>query len=406
MVTIPRIEPPRLRAGSEDRSRHATWLELFYDLVFVVAIAELAHELSSDVSRVGVLTFVVLFVPVWWAWIGSTFYATRFDTDDIQYRVLTAVEMVAVVGLAVNVHDGLSTNSARFALAYAAIRGILVVKYLRAYRHVPQARPLTRRYAAGFGIGAGLWVLSAVVPPPFRYGLWACGLAVSFLTPITASRLHVDFAPNAEHLPERFGLFIIIVLGESFVGIVNAIGERPTLPGEVVVASLAVALAVSLWWLYFEHITERPIELARETGHSWMYQVWLYAHLPLTIALAAVGVGIEHVAHTQGPPGVADRWLLAGGVGLYFASLGALMLTAIRFGELPSRLSLVATGGAVLAVGTIAALGNAVPAVGVLGGVALVGVVLVLVDLYVESTVVNRELTRDGESTAPRHGEE
>jgi low temperature requirement protein LtrA len=173
----------------------------------------------------------------------------------------------------------------------------------------------------------------------------------------------------------------------------------------VVVATLAVALGVSLWWLYFEHITDSPIELARGTGRSWMYQVWLYAHLPLTIALAAVGVGIEHVAHAQGPTGAADRWLLAGGVGLYFASLGVLMLTAIRFGELPSRLNLVATVGALLAVGTIATLGNAVPAVGVLGGIALVGVFLVLVDLYVESSVVNREPTRDGESTDARQCE-
>lgn len=90
---------------------HATWLELFFDLIFVVAIAQLAHNLNQDISLSGFLGFVVLFVPVWWAWVGATFYANRFDTDDLCHRLLTAIQIIAVAALAVNIHDGLGKTS-------------------------------------------------------------------------------------------------------------------------------------------------------------------------------------------------------------------------------------------------------------------------------------------------------
>lgn len=100
-----------------------------FDLVFVVAVTELAHDLSENVSVLGFLAFAGLFVPVWWAWIGSTFYATRFDTDDLVHRLFTAIEIFLIVVLAVNIHDGFGATSGGFALAYAAIRGLLVFKY-------------------------------------------------------------------------------------------------------------------------------------------------------------------------------------------------------------------------------------------------------------------------------------
>ena len=134
------MQSPQLRAGDQaDGPRSATWLELFFDLVFVVAVAELAHNLSENVSVLEFLAFAGLFVPVWWAWIGSIFYATRFDTDDLVHRLFTAIEIFLVVVLAVNIHDGFGATSGGFALAYAAIRGLLVFKYYMAGRNVPKS---------------------------------------------------------------------------------------------------------------------------------------------------------------------------------------------------------------------------------------------------------------------------
>lgn len=98
--------------------RHATWLELFYDLVFVVAVSQLAHRLSGDVSWSGFLSYAGLFVPLWWTWIGTTFYANRFDSDDPIRRLMMGCQMLAIAVLAVNVHHAGSTTSFGFALSY------------------------------------------------------------------------------------------------------------------------------------------------------------------------------------------------------------------------------------------------------------------------------------------------
>lgn len=174
-------QPPQLRIGEDSvAERRATWLELFFDLVFVVAIAQLAHKLNEDISLSGFFGFVALFIPVWWSWVGAAFYANRFDTDDLGHRLLTAVQMLAVAALAVNIHHGLGDSSAGFALSYAAVRFVLVVEYLRAGKHAVAARSLTRRYARGFGIAAAIWLLSAFVPIPIPVYPLGCGASNRF----------------------------------------------------------------------------------------------------------------------------------------------------------------------------------------------------------------------------------
>jgi hypothetical protein len=116
---------------SNNANRHATWLELFYDLVFVVVIFQLAHNLEEDFSLNGFLVFLTLFVPVWWSWTGAVFYATRFDTDDLGHRILILLQMVGAAFLAVYVTDALGDGSVGFALSYAAIRIILILEYVR-----------------------------------------------------------------------------------------------------------------------------------------------------------------------------------------------------------------------------------------------------------------------------------
>ncbi len=150
-------QSPRLRISEENETgRSATWLELFYDLIFVVAIAELGHNLSGNISLSGFLGFVALFVPIWWCWVGATFYATRFDTDDVGHRLLMLLQMAIVATLAVNVHHALGETSIWFALSYAAARSILVIQYLIARYYVPVARGLTTWYA--------MWALSMLSP--------------------------------------------------------------------------------------------------------------------------------------------------------------------------------------------------------------------------------------------------
>ncbi|WP_164974851.1 low temperature requirement protein A [Halegenticoccus tardaugens] len=380
------LRPPRLRSGADgETDRHATWLELFFDLVFVVAVAQLAYVLAGDVTPTGALRFVALFVPVWWAWIGSTFYATRFDTDDVEYRLLTAVEMFGVVALAVNIPDGFGASSSGFALAYAGIRGVLVFKYYRAVRHVPEARPLTTRFARGFGLAALVWFVSAFVPPPFRFLLWALGLAIDFGTPITAGTLHAELPPHPSHLPERFGLFTIIVLGEAIIGVVSGIAAQEWTAASVLVGAFGTAIAFCLWWIYFDDHDGSAVRAAQAEGRIWTYQAWLYLHLPLVVGLTAAGVGVLRVltGDLSTPLPAAERWLLCGSLALCLVAMGLLHRTTLACaGRRAARRNGVAsrfgTGALIVAV---AAVGAELPAVVLVGLLAIACAAQVGVDL-------------------------
>ena len=331
---MPRLElfkPPRLRSGKEaEIERHVTWLELFYDLIFVAAVAQLARSLSDDYSWSGILRFIVIFVPVWWAWVGHTFYLTRFDTEDVGHRLLTMAQMAAAASLAVHVPAALGATSAGFALSYAAVRFILVAEYLRAGLHIKVVRPLTSRYAAGFGCAASLWAVSALVPDPWRFGLWGVALAVDFLTPLTAGQLHVNFPPHLMHLPERFGLFTIIVIGEAVVSVVMGIGTGGLTFGSGMVGIMGLLVAFALWWGYFEGAKGAAVLALSASRHLWRYQQWLYSHLPLLMGITATAVGIKHIIRL--PPGAAltfpEGWLLSLSVAASVLSLNAIFLAA------------------------------------------------------------------------------
>ena len=217
------LRPPQLRTLDTDQDeRHATWLELFFDLVFVISIAEVVHTLEDYRTLADFAGAAGLFVAVWWAWVGYTVYADRFDTDDLLHRVLVLVGMLAVIAMALSVHDALHGGSARFALAFVVVRGIVLLLNARARRHAAAARPLLNLYLTAFSFGASLWLVSVLVPEPARYLLWGIALVLELSAP-WVGRHQIERAPiHASHLVERFGLFTLIVLGE-----VTGVDRRP-----------------------------------------------------------------------------------------------------------------------------------------------------------------------------------
>lgn len=301
----------------EGKERHATWLELFYDLVFVAVVSQLSENLDHDISLIGLLSFIALFIPVWFAWLGATFFATRFDTDDLGHRILTLLQMMGAAAMAVNVPDALGKTSAGFALSYAAIRFILVIEYFRVGRHIPSTRPLTERYLIGFSSSAIIWTVSAFVPSPLRFILWGIGLAIDFGTPLLAGRLAIKFAPpHISHLPERMGLFTIIVLGESILGVVIGLAGHEWNIYSTLSVGLGLSIPFSLWWIYFDNIGGSAIRAASEKGRMGIYYIWLYIHFPLVVGLTAIGVGIKHVASNNQEIALpfSELWLICGSV--------------------------------------------------------------------------------------------
>src|ERR1051325_1587552 len=174
---------PRLWVSDPHSERRVTWMELFFDLIFVAAVAEVGAPLAQDYSPVGLFRYAFLFVLIWWAWSGHTLYSTRFDHDDAVQRVLILVQCFIAAVMAANAKEALdSRSSAGFGAAYAGMRIVLVLQYVRAPR-VAETKPLTTRYAIGFGTAALLWIISALLDAPERYWVWALALAVDFLTP-------------------------------------------------------------------------------------------------------------------------------------------------------------------------------------------------------------------------------
>jgi low temperature requirement protein LtrA len=325
------VRPPRLQHSETDagKQRTATWLELFFDLAFVLVVAELAVGLRNDLTLQGVVVFAGLFSSVWWAWAGFTFYANRFDTDDVVYRLAKLTAMLAVAGLAASATDATGNLAAQFALCQAALRIVLVYLYLRAYRHVVQARTLIAVYSVAEGLAGTLWLAGAVAPAPARYLCWAAAVAAEAAAPVMATMRSAGLPLHFEHLPERFGLFVILVLGESVAAIAVGVHETHWEPVTVTVAALGFAVAVSLWWTYFDLAGAAATHtLADRGGHrsTLLHDIYAYGHWPITLGLAAAGVGIEGAILEGAQPTLASgiRWVLCGGVALYLLALTAI----------------------------------------------------------------------------------
>jgi low temperature requirement protein LtrA len=376
------VRAPELKT---DDDRSASRLELFFDLAFVLVVAELAIGLREDVTPHGVLTFVGLFTTVWWSWVSATLYANRFDHDDVVYRLYKLGSMAAVIGLAACATEATGKRFALFVGCQLLLRALLLLQYRRAYRHIPAARPVARLYMAGAGVGALLWASSLAVPRPVGLGLWAVAVLAEGLVPLLATRAPSDVPLHVEHLPERFALFVILVLGESVAGIAHGLSDAGWSSSALPVAVLCFVLAAALWWSYFDLAGARAKHLLNEVGgerSDYSHDVYVFGHLPLSLALATIGAGIE-LAIVEGGRGdvpIGTRLLLAGGVAVYLVSVtGTSAGMARRTGR-----------GAVwpLAAAAVAALDALItlPAVVVVGALAALLVAVVVVGTMARAT--------------------
>jgi len=280
------VAPPRLRT-LEESERTATWLELFYDLAFVAAVAMMGTRLVHDVSWSSIASYLGYFALVWWLWASHTFYADRYDTDDLIYRFLAGAQMVGVALIAVSVSLGEAGSTMAFALGYTAVRLILLVLYARAYRHVVKTRELVRGYLIGFGSASALWLVSIVVPEPYRFWLWGIAFAVDLATPYVLRRAQAAAPLDVSHLPERFGLFTILVLGESIVAVTVGLSHvswqwSTTLVGSIAICpwpSVSPCSASRLRSPSLAPITVTTITM-RSGGSSWGRSPWRWLRWP------------------------------------------------------------------------------------------------------------------------------
>ncbi len=344
---------PRLRTlETSDGERHASWLELFFDLVFVLAVANIAKILAEHSDLAGTVKFFALFIPVWWTWIGFTFYADRFETDEPAYRILVFAGMFAVAVLAMGLEAGFTPQGDfPFVLCYVAVRLILIALYARSAYHVPLARSLSMRFIIGFSIAVAVWLISLLIPPPYRYVFWAIAVIIELGTPFFNVRnlniLPIDFS----HIPERFGLFTIIVLGEVIVATANGITETVWNFSALTAAFLGFAMAAAIWWINFDFVEDSAIRADSLLPRF----IYLYGHFFIVANIVVIGIGVEHAIMEAGKgeshlhfPTLA---LLGGGIALYLLTITAIKLASGNCNLMFVRLAAIAVSLSLLFIG-------------------------------------------------------
>lgn len=276
--------------------RAASTLELFFDLVFVVAVsiasAQLHHALSHGDFVHGITSYAMVFFAVWWAWMNFTWFATSFDTDDWLYRVTTIVQMGGVLVLAAGIPAAFERGDFTVpVVGYIVMRVAMIAQWLRASRGAGALRSATRRYAIGIAAVQVLWVLFLIIPEgPLQLVSFVVFALVEMSVPVFAEyRRQTPWHPH--HITERYGLFTLIVLGESLLASANAIIDASTeLESFVPLISISVLTLVvtaSLWWIYFWPPHHRAITTF---GSSLRYG---YTHYLVFAAAAAFSAGIE-----------------------------------------------------------------------------------------------------------------
>lgn len=286
-----------MRARSADEEhRAATPLELFFDLCFVVAVAfaagRLHHALAENHVGHGVLGYLTVFFAIWWAWMNFTWFASAYDTDDGPYRLATMVQMAGVLILAAGVPRAFDAGDfGVVTLGYVVMRLALVGQWLRAARGDTARRSTARRYAVGVTLVQIGWVLRLGLPEGLLLASFAALALAELAVPMWAERASpTTWHPG--HIAERYGLFTIIVLGESILAATTAV--RSALDaghGVGPLASVAAAglvIVFSMWWLYFDRPAAERMLGALRTSF-----LWGYGHLAIFASAAAVGAGLQ-----------------------------------------------------------------------------------------------------------------
>ena len=273
--------PTQLRATqTKGENRRATWLELFADLAFVAAIGRAGSLLVDDFSLRALATFMLFCVPIWWTWTGMTFYMSRFDSDDLIHRLFGLAHIGFVVMMAASIPAAVEGHIGAFVGSYAILRALLIVQYLVAAKHNPEIRPLVKQYVIGYSIGLVVWLLSLAAQAPYYFIFWGVSIAFEMLRPVWLHQLHHKFPPNESHVPERLGLFTIIVLGEAIIAIVAAQGGHAWTAYSVTALAIGLLLAFSVWWMYFEGVRGADSRIPKSVKEVGRYAFWLFAHLP------------------------------------------------------------------------------------------------------------------------------
>ena len=312
--------------------RTVSFLELFYDLAYVVIIIQLTHTLAGHLDLSTTLEYIGLYAMVWFAWINGTFYHELHGNNDIRSRAFTFAQMFMLVWMAIFVDTAFSAEGYQgFAYAYGSFLIILSYLWWRTGVHDPAHRPLSTPYALAFVGAAAAFFISAQTSLETAQTVWLGAIAFILTLPIImfrfrnrADQKHIEQAQRIRHsLVERFGLLTIIILGENLISIVSGASYRGDFSlGFVSLISASILVVFFMWWIYFDLVSERlPIQ---DQLHRWS---WMYLHLLLTMSIGLVAVGLLNAIEYVKEPQIIDTWFIVGPIAAFLVIIAALLQT-------------------------------------------------------------------------------
>ncbi|WP_461164271.1 low temperature requirement protein A [Arthrobacter sp. R4-81] len=367
-----------IRMGGRDpgeKHRAATPLELFFDLTFVIAFgvagSQFAHEIAEAHFVAGLLGFGFAMFSVIWAWINFSWFASAYDTDDWIFRVVTMVQMMGVLILAMGIEpmfhslvEGGHVDNAVMVAGYVIMRLALVSQWLRAARQDPQRRQTCLNYAKYLVLAQLGWIVVMIVQADIltTFLMMVPLFVFEMATPSLAER-KIRTPWHAHHIAERYGLLAIIALGECLIGAIETLRAIVANHGwsldAAMVGFAGTAIAFGMWWIYFILPAGQSLHLQRH--RSFLFG---YAHMPIFAAIAATGAGlhvaayfIDHEAHVSAAVAVAT---MAVPVALFKLSLTWLYSAMLGFDRTIVGVAAVVVLLLGLSVG-LAAVGVAVP---------------------------------------------
>ncbi|MER7457686.1 low temperature requirement protein A [Micromonospora sp. NPDC126480] len=332
MTTTRPLRPwyrPMVARRTDEEHRSATPLELFFDLCFVVAVAQVAanlhHEISAGHVSHGVLRYLMVFFAIWWAWMNVTWFASAYDTDDDVYRITVLVQIAGALILAAGVPRAFTEGDfATATYGYVVMRLAAVANWLRAASGDPEHRRTDHRYAIGVTLVQAGWLVRLLSPADWWAVTFVLLAVADVLVPAVAERSRMT-PWHAGHIAERYGLFTLIVLGEVVLAVSLAVqaGVDAGDDGLRRLAAAGVVIVFALWWLYFDRRAEVPTRLRRTLA-------WGYGHYLIFASVAAVGAGLEvtvdGLRNLAKVPGTVVGYAVAVPVAVYLVTLWLLLV--------------------------------------------------------------------------------
>jgi len=307
--------------------RKATWFELFFDLAFVVAVAQLSGTYAHHYRPDGAGLFAAAFLALWWCWLGHTFYSTRFDDDLPRQRLTGFLQIGATSLIGYGAAAPLDARAWAFGGGLACFKLLLAASYA-AERRYSGAAALRRIYGATYLCQALLWLAGVAVEGPGRPVAWGLALAIDLVSPWLVARQTSAVPPHPEHLPERFGLFTIILLGEGMASVVHALDHGDHVEATSVAAALVGAvLSFALWVAYFDVVKGHHEHRVSSAAAGRRLRLWAYGHVPLYMGIASLASGTVALSVPGALTPVTAGIYVAG---LSLAVLGLLLLRQAR----------------------------------------------------------------------------